>query len=199
MNQMPVLPPTRIMVLCSGNQCRSPMVQALFLRRLVTLNATAAVRSAGMLQAGVPPPPEVVSTMAGYGLDVTQHRSRLVTAEDLAQADLILGMAREHVRHAVVTAPPSWPRAFTLKELLRRGHETGPRMPGEPLADWLARVHQGRTHAALLGDSPLDDVADPAGGPPQGYAVTAALLDELVARLVELGWGLPADRLSGGP
>jgi protein-tyrosine-phosphatase len=152
-----------------------------------------------MLQAGVPPPPEVVSTMAGYGLDVTQHRSRLVTAEDLAQADLILGMAREHVRHAVVTAPPSWPRAFTLKELLRRGHETGPRMPGEPLADWLARVHQGRTHAALLGDSPLDDVADPAGGPPQGYAVTAALLDELVARLVELGWGLPADRLSGGP
>ena len=199
MNQMPVLPPTAIMVLCSGNQCRSPMTQALLLRRLFTMKAPAAVRSAGMLKDGVPSPPEVVSAMADYGLDVTQHRSRMVTAEDLAHADLILGMAREHVRHAAVIAPLSWPRAFTLKELLRRGHETGPRMRGEPVADWLARVHKGRTHAALLGDSPLDDVADPAGGPPRGYAATAALLDELVARLVELGWGLSADRLPGQP
>lgn len=197
MNQMPSQSPTTIVVLCSANQCRSPMAQALLLRRLATLNAPVTVGSAGLLQDGDPPPAEVVSVMAGYGLDVTPHRSHRVTAADLAQADLILGMAREHIRHAVVLAPPSWPRAFTLKELLRRGKKTGPRMPGEPLAEWLSRVHEGRTHAALLGDSPLDDVADPVGGPPQAYAVTAALLDELVTGLAELGWGLPADSLPG--
>ena len=106
-------------------------------------------------------------------------------------------MAREHVRHAVVTAPDTWPRAFTLKELVRRGEEIGPAKPGEPLADWLARVHEGRERAALLGESPVDDVADPMGGPPQAYADTAALLDELMGRLVGLCWGLSADRLPG--
>ncbi len=41
---------------------------------------------------------------------------------------------------------------------------------------------------SLLGDSPDDDVADPAGGPLRAYADTAALLDWLVTRLAELGW-----------
>ena len=48
---------------------------------------------------------------------------------------------------------------------------------------------------ALLGDSPADDVADPMGGPPQAYADTVVLLDDLLSRLAALGWGLPAGRL----
>ena len=189
--------PATIVVLCRGNQCRSPMAQALLVRRLATLGAPVTVRSAGLLREGDPPPAEVLSVMADYGLDVTAHRSHLVTPADLAQADLILGMAREHVRHAVVLAPPSWPRTFTLKELVRRGKQAGPRMPGELMTDWLSRMHEGRTHAALLGASPVDDVADPAGGPPTAYALTATLLEELMTDLVELCWGLPADSLPG--
>jgi protein-tyrosine phosphatase len=173
------------------------MAKALLLRRLAAHGVPMVVCSAGLLRGGDPPPAEVVSVMADYGLDLTHHRSHQVMAADLAGADLVLGMAREHVRHAVVLTPPSWPRAFTLKELLRRGKETGPRMPGESLAEWLSRVHEGRTHAALLGNSSLDDVADPAGGPRQAYEVTAALLDELVTGLVELCWGLAADSLPG--
>ena len=162
----------------------------------------AAVRSAGLLdegllQEGAPPPPEAVSALAGYGLDISGHRSHRVTAADLRGADLILGMSRAHVRHAVVIAPEIWPRAFTLKELLRRGMATGPRRSGEPVADWLARVHEGRERGALLGDSPADDVADPMGGPAQAYASTAALLNELTGRLAGLCWGLPAGRLPG--
>lgn len=110
---------------------------------------------------------------------------------------MVLGMSREHVRYAVVAAPDAWPRAFTLKELVRRGEDAGPRMPGEPLAAWLARVHGGRERTALLGDSLLDDVADPMGGPPQAYTDTMALLDELVRRLAELCWGLTAGSLPG--
>ena len=135
--------------------------------------------------------------MAGYGLDISGRRSRRVTVADLTWANLVLGMCREHVRHAVVTAPETWPRAFTLKELVRRGEQAGPRGPREPLAAWLARVHEGRERAALLGDSPADDVADPMGGPPQAYAGTAALLDELLGRLARLCWPLPVDSLPG--
>ena len=161
-----------------------------------------AVRSAGLLDEGLlregePPPPEAISAMAGYGLDISGHRSRRVTVADLAWADLVLGMSREHVRYAVVTAPDAWPRSFTLKELIRRGEQAGPRKLGERLADWLARVHEGRERATLLGDSPADDVADPMGGPPQAYADTAALLDELMGRLVRLCWPLPVDSLPG--
>ena len=48
------------------------------------------------------------------------------------------------MRHAVVTAPAAWPRPFTLRELVRRGAVIGPQPPGESLAGWLARAHDGR-------------------------------------------------------
>ena len=74
--------------------------------------------------------------------------SRTVTADDLAAADLILGLAREHVRHAAVLLPAAWPRAFTLRELVRRGRQAGPRAPGEPLGYWLTRAADGRDRPA---------------------------------------------------
>ena len=40
--------------------------------------AAAAADATGMLRGGAPPLPEVVSVMAGYGIDITAHRSRLV-------------------------------------------------------------------------------------------------------------------------
>ena len=177
-----------VLVVCTANVCRSPMAQALLGRRLADLGSDTTVRSAGMLGDGNPPYPEVVSAMAGYGLDVSSHRSRRVTPEDLERADLTLAMARENLRHAVVTAPTVWSQSFTLRELVRRGAAVGGRARGETLAGWLARVHEGRERAALLGDSPDDDVADPAGGPCQRYAETAAVLSGLLDRLVDLCW-----------
>lgn len=177
-----------ILVLCTANVCRSPMAQALLAGELGARGVSAAVRSAGTLGSGAPPPGEVAAALAPYGLDVRGHRSHLVTAADLARADLILAMAREHLRQAAVTDPASWPRAFTLRELVRRGGEVGPRRPGEPLAGWLGRVHAGRSRMALLGDSPEDDIADPMGGAPEDYAQTAAELRVLTRRLADLGW-----------
>jgi protein-tyrosine phosphatase len=181
--------PANVLVLCSANQCRSPMAAGLLVRRLGAVRIPVAVCSAGLLQEGEPPSPGAVSAMAPYGLDISGHRSHRVTEADLTWADLVLGMSREHVRHAVVTMPDAWPRSFTLKELVRRGEEIGRTRPGEPLGDWLARVHEGRERAALLGHSPIDDVADPMGGPPEAYGSTAVLLDELMGRLTRLCWG----------
>jgi protein-tyrosine phosphatase len=177
-----------VVVLCTANVCRSPMAAALLARRLAALGVTVPVRSAGMIGGGDPPYPEVVSAMASYRLQIASHRSRVVCAADLTSASLVLAMARDHLRHAAITEPGAWSRAFTLKELIRRGEQIGPRGPGEPFSGWLSRAHEGRERISLLGDSPDDDVADPAGGPMSAYADTADLLDRLVMRLAELGW-----------
>jgi protein-tyrosine phosphatase len=186
---------TEVLVLCTANICRSPMAAALLARELAARDVAVRVRSAGTVGGGLLPPGEVLTVMAGYGLDLAGHRGRQLTAADLARADLVLAMAREHLRQAVVMAPDTWPRAFTLRELVRRGDLVGPRVPGETLAGWLAQVHTGRSRVALLGDSAQDDVADPIGGPPSGYERTAADLHRLAADLANLGW--PGPRADG--
>jgi protein-tyrosine phosphatase len=183
---------TEILVLCTANICRSPMASALLARELTAAGDPVLVRSAATAgHDGIPPPAEVVSVMAVYGLDVSGHRSRAATAADLAGAGLILAMTREQLRHAVVVAPATWPRAFTLREVIRRGDLAGRRLPGETLPGWLARVQAGRSRAALLGDSAQDDIADPIGGPLSGYRQTAAELCQLTGRLADLCWGAP--------
>jgi protein-tyrosine phosphatase len=180
---------TEILVLCRANICRSPMASALLARELTAAELTAPgdpvlVRSAATAgRDGIPPPAEVVSVMAVYGLDVSGHRSHATTG-----AGLILAMTREQLRHAVVVAPATWPRAFTLREVVRRGDLAGRRLPGETLPGWLARVHAGRSRTALLGESAQDDIADPIGGPLSGYEQTAAELCQLTGRLADLCW-----------
>jgi protein-tyrosine-phosphatase len=170
------------------------MAEALLARRLAGHGIAATVHSAGIEVAGVPgegqrPPPGAIVAMTAYDLDTASHGSRQLTATDLGHADMVIAMARMHLRHAVVMRPEVWPRAFTLKELVRRAEAMGSRPAGEPLAGWLARLHGARDRQALLGHGPDDDVADPIGGPPQAYHDTAALLDTLVSHLVKVCWG----------
>jgi protein-tyrosine phosphatase len=175
---------TAILLLCTANVCRSVMAQAMLSARLAGRPAPVCVTSAGLLAGGQPPPAEVVAVMAARGIDIAGHLSRRVTAADLAAADLVLGMAREHARHAAVLRPECWPRTFTLSELLRRGQQAGARAPGEPLGDWLSRAGRDRNRRDLLGSGPGDDVPDPYGGPLAGYEATASLLDRLTGDLV---------------
>jgi protein-tyrosine phosphatase len=147
------------------------------------------VHSAGLLEEGRVASAEGVQAMSGWGIDTSAHRSRRLTPELVAGADLVIGMAREHVREATLLVPEAFPRAFTLKELVRRGTDVGLLMPGQPLDEWLAKVSAGRRMSDLLGSSADDDVADPIGQPLASYEATATELDDLTARLVLLlGW-----------
>lgn len=139
-----------------------------------------------MLGGGRPATDLGLAVMAARGLDTSGHRSRRVSASLIRGADLVIGMAREHVREVVAACPDAWPRAFTLKELVRLGEERGPRRVGQPLADWLAGLHAGRRLPDLLGESEGDDLADPIGRPRRVYESLAEVLDDLTTRLARL-------------
>ncbi|HWC12392.1 MAG TPA: hypothetical protein VG455_14365, partial [Acidimicrobiales bacterium] len=178
-----------ILFLCTGNICRSPVAEVLLRQRLADLGVPARVRSAGLLRAGQPASEIGQDLLRGRGFDLSNHRSRTVTREILLGADLVLAMAREHVREAVVAAPEAWPHTFTLKELVRRGEELGPRREGEPFAAWLERLGAGRATSDLMGTSPGDDIADPLAKPRSAYEALIAELEDLLDRFVLLGWG----------
>jgi protein-tyrosine phosphatase len=146
----------------------------------------ARVRSAGLLPGGAPPTPEAIAVMADQAIDIAGHVSRALDAEAARSASLVIGMTRHHVREAVVTYGSDIERTFTLKELVRRGEEVGPRHPDETLVAWLARVGSGRRTVDLMGDDEGDDIADPVGRPRSVYEDTARALETLLRQLVAL-------------
>jgi protein-tyrosine phosphatase len=162
------------------------MAAALLSRRLDGAGVKAVVSSTGLLFDGKPATDYGQAVMADRGIDTSGHRSRKLRPEMLASADLVIGMAREHVREAVALVPGVWGRTFTLKEIVRLGEERGGRAPGESVEQWLARLHEGRRRNDLLGDSAGDDVDDPIGGPRRSYQRTADALEDLTARLAGL-------------
>lgn len=175
-----------ILLVCTANQCRSPMAEGLLRTHLADAGIPAIVGSAGLLPGGAPATHHGVAAMAARGIDTSRHVSRQLDAELVRTTPLIIGMARRHVREAVVTYGAAIERTFTLKELVRRGEKVGPRLPTEPVSRWLSRVAAGRVVSDLVGDDPEDDVADPIGRPRSEYEVTADELDDLTGRFVAL-------------
>jgi protein-tyrosine-phosphatase len=168
------------------------MASALFAAQIHGLTDSVEASSAG-LPGGVMAdrrevPEEVLEVMAPYGINLADHRSREITGPLLAGSDLVIGMARRHVQEAVLLDPPSWPKAFMLKELVRRGSAVGPRRPDQGIRSWIDSVHGDRSRTSLAHRSTADEVADPYGGTLDQYQSTAIELAKLVARLVELVW-----------
>jgi protein-tyrosine phosphatase len=142
------------------------------------------VHSAGLLEGGMPATTHAQAVVLG----IDGHVSRQLTRELIEGADVVVGMTREHVRETSVLVPDALRRTFTLKELVRRGQAAGPRRQDEDLDRWLARVGAGRSTNDLMGSSRDDDVSDPIGKPRKDYERTAAKLDDLLAKLVDLIW-----------
>jgi protein-tyrosine-phosphatase len=176
------------------------MAAALFSSRMEGVPDPVEVSSAGIptatpLTSEVPP--EVHQVMASYGIQLAGHRSRSLTEPMLKEVDLVIGMGRRHIQEAILLDPPCWPKAFMLKELVRRGAVIGPRRPDQGIRSWIDSVHGDRTRASLAHRSTVDEVVDPYGGTLAQYQSTAAELAQLTGRLAGLVWPESAQAAAG--
>jgi RpiB/LacA/LacB family sugar-phosphate isomerase len=105
-----------ILFVCTGNICRSPMAEGLF-RHAVEGRGDFRVLSAGVGAIdGQPPSAHAVRAMRDIGIDISKQRSRMLTAELVNQADLILGMTHNHVDSINLLYPQAAEKAFLLRE-----------------------------------------------------------------------------------
>jgi tRNAThr (cytosine32-N3)-methyltransferase len=95
----------RILCVCSGNTCRSPMLAALLRARL---GARAVVESAGTGAAtGDAASDGAVRAMRRRGLSLAEHRSRPLSAVDLASVDWVLTMSARHSAAVLAAGVPA--------------------------------------------------------------------------------------------
>jgi protein-tyrosine phosphatase len=110
-------PPFRVLFVCSGNICRSPLAEAIFkaLARDAGLASRFAVDSAGThgLHEGDPADPRTRRVGRKHGLDVDSI-SRPVTDADFDGFDLIIAMDRGHRRELLSRAGSSRRAAIRL-------------------------------------------------------------------------------------
>lgn len=88
-----------ILLVCTGNTCRSPLAEVLLRRELGVRGVEdVVVESAGTgAWDGVPASEGSYLVALEHGLDLSGHRARLITREMVERADLILTMGRSHV------------------------------------------------------------------------------------------------------
>ena len=174
--------------MCTGNICRSPLAEHLLRRHLHERRVDATVRSAGLLEDGRPATTTGLESGIAMGVDLTSHRSRRLSEAMIRSADLIVTMARHHLRDVIVRERAAMSKAFTLKELVRRAEAARSRPPDVDLADWIAGLAAGRRREDLLDASTDDDVADPIGQARPVYDRMGAEVDDLLRRLVLALW-----------
>jgi protein-tyrosine phosphatase len=174
-----------VVVVCTGNQFRSPIVEGLL--RSSAHRLPIRVSSVGTANLGPARAlPQAIELASEFGVDLSAHRARALRNIDLSDADLVLGFEGSHVAEAVVEAKAAVARTFTLVELVELLPQI--ELPDEAnLVDRarqvVARAHEARPNSGM----PAADlqIRDPLGRSPRVYRETAARLRDLSRRLLE--------------
>ncbi|HDQ72196.1 MAG TPA: low molecular weight protein arginine phosphatase [Chloroflexi bacterium] len=110
----------RILFVCTGNICRSPMAEVLLRAKFERDKARRdwQVASAGTWTVdGRSASEHAIAEMVQRGLDLGDHRSRNVTRDMMAQADLVLVMTRNHVEALESAFPDQAHKVHLLSEV----------------------------------------------------------------------------------
>jgi len=191
----------RILIVCTGNICRSPLAAALLSSRVDERRVS--IESAGTRAlVGRPMTDETATIARELGVAerlVDSHRARQLDEDALRGADLVLALSREHRRSVVELSPSHVRSSFTLREFARLSADAsddelaeiaaGPRAArrARRIVTWLG---ERRTPDRLPRKASDDDVPDPYGGDRGTYdRSTAAIVPavDAAARLFRAG------------
>jgi protein-tyrosine phosphatase len=138
----------KVLFVCTGNICRSPIAEKLLERHSAERGLGLCVSSAGTRALnGKPMHPESRRVLRELGVEPGDFESRMLTADIAANCDLLLGMTRDHRAVARQLAPARWKRMFALRELTvgdtsfdqRTGLTSGPTDPCLDIRDPIGR------------------------------------------------------------
>lgn len=148
--------PFRVLFVCTGNTCRSPMAEVIARHRAASRGwHHVEFRSAGVgAYQGAEASGGALRAAAAHGLDLSQHTATPLMKEDATRADLILAMSPGHLMRLVELGAGE--RAALLTSYAG-GHPDDPREVSIP---------------------------DPIGGPDEEYEKTFDLLERLIDRVL---------------
>ncbi|MBK9049456.1 MAG: low molecular weight protein arginine phosphatase [Chloroflexi bacterium] len=111
-----------ILIICTANICRSPVGEALLREKLTALgHQDWVVASAGTWAQDGRRAAEFSQQLMGQrGLDIRSHRSRTITEEMLAEADLVLCMEAGHAEALRAEFPSQAPKVYMMTEMRGR-------------------------------------------------------------------------------
>ncbi|MDR0431945.1 MAG: hypothetical protein LBH48_01315 [Bifidobacteriaceae bacterium] len=183
----------RIVTVCTGNVCRSPLAAALINHWAAQLDHTSDIHatSTGVMAAiGAPMHPDAIAIARALGADPAPHRGAQLTIRDLRGANLVLAAARTHRAEVARILPSAAPYSYTIREL---AHLSGLKpVPTDSHTDAVCPSSLYDTASVRLGEiarrrglAPRtnpddDDIADPING---GEAAFRRMETELVPAL----------------
>lgn len=168
--------PFRVLFVCIGNVCRSPVGERLLAARLPTSRFE--VRSAGVgAMVGYAMSRYAAEELVRYGGDSTGFAARQLTPEMVRNADLVLTATRDLRSAVLAEEPTALRRTFTVLEFAALLASAEGNTPGDLVA-WCS------THRSVAG-SVEQDVGDPYRRGVDAHAASAAALDratQLIAK-----------------
>jgi protein-tyrosine-phosphatase len=167
----------RILTVCTGNICRSPMAEGLLKHHGRRRGCEGLeVASAGTwADHGSPASSGAQNVMQGRGVDLSDHKSTPLQSHHLESADLVIVMTSVHVQEVLELDPTAGPKTFLIKEFSEL--EVTP-SGADPLAAILS-ARRPEPRRAL-------DVDDPIGLPFMAYERCLRDLESGVLSLLDL-------------